>query len=586
MKNSSMSRQEQAAILKRLFSYLMPHKKALAVALSILVLSVTGEVLTPYIIKVFIDDHITPRSFETGPIVFLALSFILIEVLNVVFRYYQHYKFQVIALKVVQQLRIDVFSKIHRLGMRYFDQVPGGAIVSRATNDTEAIKDLFVNVIISVIQAVFLIIGVYIAMFLLNPVLALYVLIILPIIAYIVYLYRKLSAVVYMEIREKLSELNAKLSEALSGMSIVQAFRQEARLNREFDDINEVHYNAMMRNTKLGSLLLRPIIDLVYFAAVIVLLTYFGVSSFETAVEIGVVYVFVTYISRFFEPINQMMEQLAIFQQAVVAAKRVFEVLDETDDEPKQLNSAEQITDGCIEFRNVSFSYDGKTDVLKNISFTVNPGETVALVGHTGSGKSSIINLLMRFYEFERGEILIDGISIKDYSQKEIRQKLGLVLQDPFLFYGTVESNIRLYGQMSDEDVEEAIRFVQADFIRELPHQSKQQVTERGSTFSSGQRQLIAFARTMAMNPKILVLDEATASIDTETEVAIQASLEKMRKGRTTIAIAHRLSTIQDAEQILVLHQGEIVERGNHQQLLAQKGLYHKMYLLQNGIVE
>ena len=586
MKNSTISRKEQAAILKRLFSYLLPHKKALAVALFILVLSVTGEVLTPYIIKVFIDNHITPRSFETGPIVFLALSFIFIEVLNVILRYYQHYKFQVLALKVVQQLRIDVFSKIHRLGMRYFDQVPGGAIVSRATNDTEAIKDLFVNVLISVIQAVFLIIGVYIAMFLLNPVLALYVLIILPIIVYIVYLYRKLSAVVYMAMREKLSELNAKLSESLSGMSIVQAFRQEARLNREFGDINEVHYDAMMRNTKLNSLLLRPIIDLVYFAAIIVLLTYFGVASFETAVEIGVVYVFVTYISRFFEPINQMMEQLAIFQQAIVAAKRVFEVLDETDDEPQQLNVAGQITDGCIAFKNVSFSYDGKTDVLKNISFTVRPGETVALVGHTGSGKSSIINLLMRFYEFERGEILIDGISIKDYSQQEIRQKLGLVLQDPFLFYGTVNSNIRLYGQMSDEDVEEAIRFVQADFIRDLPHQSKQQVTERGSTFSSGQRQLIAFARTIATNPKILVLDEATASIDTETEVAIQASLEKMRKGRTTIAIAHRLSTIQDAEQILVLHQGEIVERGNHQQLLVQKGLYHKMYLLQNGIVE
>lgn len=586
MKNSTISRKEQKAILKRLFSYLLPHKKALTVALFILVLSVTGEVLTPYIIKVFIDDHITPRSFETGPIVFLALAFIFIEVSSVILRYYQHYKFQVLALKVVQQLRIDVFSKIQRLGMRYFDQVPGGAIVSRATNDTEAIKDLFVNVLISVIQAVFLIIGVYIAMFILNPVLALYVLIILPIIVYIVYLYRKLSAVVYMAVREKLSELNAKLSESLSGMSIVQAFRQEARLNGEFDDINEAHYDAMMRNTKLGSLLLRPIIDLVYFAAIVVLLMYFGISSFDTAVEIGVVYAFVTYISRFFEPINQMMEQLAIFQQAIVAAKRVFEVLDETDDEPKQLNTAGQISDGCIEFRNVSFSYDGKTDVLKNISFTVRPGETVALVGHTGSGKSSIINLLMRFYEFERGEILIDGISIKDYSQKEIRQKLGLVLQDPFLFYGTVDSNIRLYGHMSDEDVEKAIRFVQADFIHELPHQSKQRVTERGSTFSSGQRQLIAFARTIATNPKILVLDEATASIDTETEVAIQASLEKMRKGRTTIAIAHRLSTIQDAEQILVLHQGEIVEHGNHQQLLAQKGLYHKMYLLQNGIVE
>ncbi|MFF5994608.1 ABC transporter ATP-binding protein [Lysinibacillus sp. KU-BSD001] len=586
MSKQTISRKEQTVILKRLFTYLHPHKKALTFALVVLVLSVTGEVITPYLIKIFIDHHIIPRYFETGPLILLASAFIGIEVLNVIFRYYQHYKFQVIALKVVQQLRIDVFSKIHRLGMRYFDKVPAGAIVSRATNDTEAIKDLFVNVLISVIQAAFLIVGVYVAMFLLNPVLALYVLMVLPIIVYIIYVYRKLSAVVYMAMREKLSELNAKLSESLSGMSIVQTFRQEGRLHEEFDTINEAHYDAMMRNTKLNSLLLRPIIDLVYFAAIIVLLMYFGMASFHTAVEVGVVYVFVTYISRFFEPINQMMEQLAIFQQAVVAAKRVFEILDETDEEPKQYPVEAEITDGRIEFCNVTFSYDGKTDVLKNISFTVCPGETVALVGHTGSGKSSIINLLMRFYEFEQGNIFIDGVSIKQYSQQEIRHKLGLVLQDPFLFYGTVGSNIRLYGDMSDAEVEKAAKFVQEDFIEELPEKLNEHVTERGSTYSSGERQLIAFARTIATNPKILVLDEATASIDTETEVAIQASLDKMRKGRTTIAIAHRLSTIQEAEQILVLHQGEIIERGTHQELLAQKGLYHKLYLLQNGIVE
>lgn len=586
MKQPAISRKEQVEVLKRLFSYLKPHKKAVAAALVILLLSVIGEVITPYLIKLFIDNHITPRSFETGPIVMLVVTYIVIEIANVVLRYLQHYKFQVIALKVVQHLRIDVFSKVHRLGMRYFDQVPAGATVSRATNDTEAIKDLFVNVLISFVQAVFLIVGVYIAMFLLNPLLAAYVIIAVPIIVLIIYLYRKWSAVVYVTMREKLSDLNAKLSESLSGMSIVQAFRQEKRLNREFDEINEAHYHSMMRNTKLNSLLLRPIIDLVYFGAIIILLSYFGIASFDRAIEIGVVYAFVTYITRFFEPINQMMEQLAIFQQAVVAAKRVFEVLDETDEEPKQEDTGKQITNGLIEFRDVTFSYDGSTDVLKNISFTVRPGETTALVGHTGSGKSSIINLLMRFYEYERGDILIDGVSIKSYSQEEIRRRLGLVLQDPFLFYGTVKSNIRLYGDMTDEEVAAAAKFVQADFIEALPEGLNEHVTERGSTYSSGQRQLIAFARTIAANPKILVLDEATASIDTETETAIQQSLDKMRKGRTTIAIAHRLSTIQDADQILVLHQGEIVERGNHQELLSQKGLYHKMYLLQNGIVE
>ncbi|HEY4622204.1 MAG TPA: ABC transporter ATP-binding protein, partial [Solibacillus sp.] len=291
---------------------------------------------------------------------------------------------------------------------------------------------------------------------------------------------------------------------------------------------------------------------------------------------------------RFFDPINQMMERLALFQQAIVAASRVFALMDNEELEPTQQDQALTVTDGRIEFKDVSFSYDGERDVLKNISFTVNPGETVALVGHTGSGKSSIINLLMRFYEFERGDIVIDGESIKDYSQQELRDKMGLVLQDPFLFYGTVDSNIRLHNeQLSLADVKHAAEFVQAnDFIESLPDGYHSRVTERGSTFSSGQRQLIAFARTVATNPKILVLDEATAAIDTETEVGIQQSLEKMRKGRTTIAIAHRLSTIQDAEQILVLHKGEIVERGTHQELLAHKGLYEKMFLLQNGIVE
>ena len=277
-----------------------------------------------------------------------------------------------------------------------------------------------------------------------------------------------------------------------------------------------------------------------------------------------------------------------MFQQAIVAASRVFELLDNEELEPAQENKAVTVSQGHIEFKNVSFSYDGKQDVLKNISFTVNPGETVALVGHTGSGKSSIINLLMRFYEFERGDILIDGQSIKDFEQQELRDKMGLVLQDPFLFYGTIDSNIRLYNEkLTLQKVKEAAEFVQAnDFIEALPDGYESFVTERGSTFSSGQRQLVAFARTIATNPKILVLDEATAAIDTETEVGIQQSLEKMRKGRTTIAIAHRLSTIQDAEQILVLHKGEIIERGTHQQLIAQKGLYQKMYLLQNGIVE
>lgn len=587
-KQTAFSSKEQRQIVVRLFSYLKPHKKAVSFALFLLLLTVIGDVLGPYLIKVFLDDHLAVGNFDLQPIILLAVSYFVIQVLNVIISYLQLVKFQEIALKIIQQLRIDVFKKIHQLGMRYFDDTPAGTIVSRATNDTEAIKDLFVSVLSTFVQAAFLIVGIYVAMFLLNPMLALFTLILLPLIFLVVYLYRKYSSVVYMTMREKLSQLNAKLAESLSGMGIIQAFRQEKRFNEEFDEINHEHYIAMMNNTKLNSILLRPVIDLIYFTAIVILLTYFGITSFETAIEVGTVYAFITYINRFFEPVNNVMERLAIYQQAIVAGSRVFTLLDEEEIEPKQGESNELITEGLIEFKNVTFSYDGKTNVLKNISFTVKPGETVALVGHTGSGKSSIINLLMRFYEFEQGDIFIDGVSIKSYRKNELRRKIGLVLQDPFLFYGTIESNIKLFNdELTEQDVVDAAKFVQADtFIDQLPNAYNQRVTERGSTFSSGQRQLVAFARTIATNPKILVLDEATASIDTETEVAIQSSLEKMRKGRTTIAIAHRLSTIQDAEQILVLHQGEIIEKGTHQELLAQRGLYHKMYLLQNGIVQ
>lgn len=587
-KQPSLTGKDQWNVFKRLLTYLVPHKKMLAFALGLLVLTVVGDVLGPFLIKMFIDDFLTPGNFPTGPVVGLALAYLFIQISNVVISYFQLLKFQEAALKIIQQMRIDVFAKVQNLGMRYFDKTPAGSIVSRVTNDTEAIKEMFVSVLIGFIQSAFLIIGVYIAMFFLNVKLAAISLVLLPILFWIMYLYRKYSSVFYQDLRERLGQLNAKISESVQGMGMIQAFGQEKRLKDEFSEINEQHWKAGKRNIKIDGLLLRPAIDLVYALALIILLSYFGITSFSNTVEVGVIYAFVTYIDRFFEPINQVMQRLSIFQQAIVAAARVFSLLDEEDLAPAQKNTAGTIEEGRIEFNDVSFSYDGITDVLKHISFTAMPGETVALVGHTGSGKSSIINLLMRFYEFSKGDILIDGQSVKNYESQELRKKIGLVLQDPFLFYGSIESNIRLHNkQMGDAEVRAAAEFVQADrFINALPNGYQQDVTERGSTFSSGQRQLVAFARTMATDPKILVLDEATANIDTETEIAIQAGLERMRKGRTTIAIAHRLSTIQDADQILVLHHGEIVERGTHQELLAERGLYHKMYLLQNGIVE
>lgn len=584
-----LSGREQRKVLFRLLSYTKPHKKIIAWAFLLLLLTTIGDIILPILVATFIDDYLQPRRLEFQPLLMLGSTYMGIQIIKSILLFFQLVKFQEIALHIIQQLRIDVFSKVQALGLKYFDNTPAGSIVSRVTNDTEAIKDMFETVISTFIQSGFLLIGIFITMFILNVKLALLCVIIIPILLFVMVLYRKWSSRFYLDMRERLSQLNAKLSESLQGMSIIQVFRQEKRLRKEFGDINEQHYNAGMKNIKIDGLLLRPAIDLIYIVALIIVLSYFGITSFTNTIQIGVIYAFINYLDRFFEPVNQMMMRLSLYQQAIVAGSRVFKLLDEQELAPVQNEDQPlSITEGKIKFKNVSFSYDGKRDVLKNISFTANPGETVALVGHTGSGKSSIINLMMRFYEFERGDILIDGHSIRDFSKDELREKMGLVLQDPFLFYGTIKDNIRLHhSSMTDQRVEEAAKFVQADtFIERLDDGYNHKVVERGSTFSSGQRQLIAFARTIAANPKILVLDEATANIDTETEEAIQTALAKMRKGRTTIAIAHRLSTIQDAELILVLHKGEIVERGTHQELLAYRGLYHKLFLLQNGAVE
>ncbi|MFP5111366.1 ABC transporter ATP-binding protein [Bacillaceae bacterium C204] len=584
-----LSEREQRNILFRLLSYTKPYKKTLAVAFTFLLLTTIGDIVLPILVKIFIDDYLTPVKLAFQPLVILGSIYMAIQIIKAILMFFQFVKFQELALKIIQQLRIDVFSKVQSLGLKYFDQTPAGSIVSRVTNDTEAIKDMFVTVIATFIQGGFLLTGIFIAMFILNIKLGLFCVVLIPLLLFVMSLYRKLSSRFYLDMRERLSQLNAKLSESLSGMGIIQVFRQEKRLRSEFGMINEQHYKAGMKNIKIDGLLLRPAIDLIYIVGLIIVLSYFGITSLNHVVEIGVLYAFINYLDRFFEPVNQMMMRLSLYQQAIVAGSRVFKLLDEEELAPAQNEEKSlSIEQGKIEFKDLSFSYNGKQDVLKHISFTAHPGETVALVGHTGSGKSSIINLLMRFYEYERGDIFIDGQSIRTFTKTELREKMGLVLQDPFLFYGTVKGNIRLHSKdMTDKQVEEAARFVQAHtFIEKLDDGFEHKVVERGTTFSSGQRQLIAFARTIATNPKILVLDEATANIDTETEEAIQTALAKMRKGRTTIAIAHRLSTIQDADLILVLHQGEIVEVGTHQELLAQAGLYHKMFLLQNGAVE
>lgn len=584
--NANLTAKDQGSALIRLFKYTLPYKWIIVLAFITLILSTIASMMTPYMVKIFIDDYLTPRHFPKETMVWLIVIFISIQLIGAITLYFSQYLFQYLAFKVIQQLRIDAFNKLGKLGMRYFDKVPGGSIVSRLTNDTETIVDMIVGVFSTFIMAFFMMISSYIMMFVLDVKLALIALVFLPIIMIILASYRKYSAFLFSKSRQRLSDLNSKLAESIEGMKIIQAFNQERRLNKEFNKINDEHYQYMLKTVKLDSLLLRPAISSISIFAVVMILGYFGVISFTTGITAGVVFAFVQYMERFFEPINQVSQNLNILQQALVSASRVFALIDDDTYEPQQeANNDNAIETGEIEFDNVSFSYDGETDVLKNISLTAKPGEMIALVGHTGSGKSSIINLFMRFYEFNRGDIKIDGNSIKKIPKTELKEKIGLVLQDAFMFYGTIASNIKLYHpSMTFEQVKAAAEFVHANhFIEKLPNQYQHKVIEKGSAFSSGERQLIAFARTIATNPKILILDEATANIDSETEEKIQQSLNKMRKGRTTLAIAHRLSTIQDADQIFVLNKGEIVERGTHAQLIAQKGIYHNMYLLQNG---
>ena len=384
-----------------------------------------------------------------------------------------------------------------------------------------------------------------------------------------------------------LSDINAKLSESIEGIHIIQAFNQEKRLKKEFDAINEEHLIYASRSISLDSLFLRPAMSLLKLLAYAVLMAYFGYRGIYLGITAGTMYAFIQYINRLFDPLIEVTQNFSTLQTSMVSAGRVFALIDERTYEPEQRDTAAKVTEGNVRFENVSFSYDGKHQILDNISFSVNKGETIAFVGSTGSGKSSIINVLMRFYEFQSGRVLLDGVDIRDYSQAELRKNIGLVLQDPFLYHGTIKSNIAMYQDLTDEEIKAAAEFVDANhFIDKLPEGYDSPVSERGSSFSTGQRQLLAFARTVASQPKILILDEATANIDSETEAIVQNSLAKMRQGRTTIAIAHRLSTIQDANCIYVLDKGRIIEHGSHEELLALGGTYHKMYSLQAGAME
>ena len=569
----------------RLMRYMLRYKGLSVLALLFILLTSVVATAIPLLAQYYIDNFITKNIAKAG--LYILIIYFGLFILRVVFTFLGEFYFARVAHSIVRDLRNDSFKNLQKLGMSYFDKTPVGSVVSRLTNDTQAVADMFGTIFSSFLNTILMFVVTLSAMIALSWQLTIYMILFIPVMVGSVYMYQKLSSKLVEISRAKISEMNTKLSESIEGMKIIQAFNQEQRLIDEFDEVNNEHLRYYTKSLKVDSLLLRPAMALFKVLAYGVVVTYFGLSFESAGFTAGIIYAFIQYTNQLFNPLIELMQNFSILQTSIISAGRVFTLIDNEEYEPEQKESDHKISRGDIEFKNVSFSYDGKRDVLKNISFSVKNGESIAFVGATGSGKSSIMNLFLRFYDYDRGEILIDGVNIKDYSYKELRNSVGLVLQDPFLYHGTVESNIKMYNEeLTREDVIEAAKFVDAhNFIDKLEDEYDSIVTERGATFSSGERQLLTFARTIASKPKILILDEATANIDSETEELIQNSLEKMRKGRTTIAIAHRLSTIQDSNCIYVLDKGEIIESGTHEELIALKGNYYKMYQLQAGML-
>ncbi|MCY7480062.1 MULTISPECIES: ABC transporter ATP-binding protein [Bacillus] len=524
---------------------------------------------------------------EISGLVQLVLFYLGLLIVAIFFQYGQHYLLQRIANRIIQKMRVDVFEHIQTLPIRYFDNLPAGKVVARITNDTETIRDLYVTVLANFVTSAIYMIGIYIAMFLLNVKLALICLIAVPIIFLWSMTYRKFASVYNHRIRSIISEINAKLNEAIQGMTIIQAFRHEKATQEEFDELNNNHFRYQRKMLHLNSLLSHNLVNLLRNLAYVALIWYFGGASLSATgiVSIGVLYAFVDYLNRLFQPITGIVNQFSRLELARVSSERVFRLLDEPGTEVEE--PVQKKLEGHVQFKDVTFAYNEGKNVLKNITFEAKKGQTVALVGHTGSGKSSIMNLLLRFYDIQQGDILIDGESIYDQSRQTLRKQMGIVLQDPYLFSGTIASNVSLGNEdIKRETIESSLKQVgAAELLKHLPEGFDEPVVEKGSTLSSGERQLISFARALAYDPAILILDEATANIDTETEAIIQRALDVVKEGRTTFVIAHRLSTIKKADMILVLEKGEIVERGSHEQLMQQEGLYAQMYELQKGAV-
>lgn len=529
------------------------------------------------------DDVKLFQEQDVSAIKIITLIYFGILLLGFLLNYVQTRILQYSGQRIIYDIRISLFSHLQKLSLSFFDRHPVGRLVTRATNDVENLNEMFTGVLVNLFKDLFILVGIVIIMLQLNVKLALITFITLPFIIGVSIIYRKVAREAYRKVRTSLGRVNAILAENLSGMRIVQIFKREKQQYKIFDEENKQYFRYGLKELQANSIF-RPLMDVIYSLGLALLIWFGGHDVVSGAIQFGVLYAFIDYLGRFFQPINDLTEKYTIMQSAMASSERIFQLMDE---EPKIQNKDQVVPverfKGEIEFKNVWFAYNDEQWILKDINFSIKPGEMVAFVGATGAGKSSIINLLSRFYDIQKGSITIDGIDIRDMDVSQLRHNIGVVLQDVFLFSGDIRSNIRLNNaNITDEEIVEIAKHVNAhSFIEKLPKQYDEEVTERGSTLSAGQRQLLSFARTLAFNPSILVLDEATSNIDTETELLIQDAMKKLTKDRTTIVIAHRLSTIQHADKIIVLHKGEIKEMGNHQELLAKKGLYYNLYQLQ-----
>ena len=570
-------------LVRRFMRYLRPYSKPMALALSLVLGTTLADLAGPFLTKIAIDDYIAKgRINDLWQILVL---FLLALFIGFGLRYYQTYLMQAVGQSVMYDLRVALFSHLQRLSLAFFDKNPVGRLMSRLTSDVDALNELLTSGVVAMLGDSVTLVAVIIIMLFLDWRLALVSFAVLPIIAVVSVVFQKYMRDSFRQVRTRLSRINGFLNENLSGMLVVQLFNREERAFAQFSGLNQKYYEATIRSGIVFSLFF-PVVGLFMAVGTAGLIWFGGRSVLEGAVSFGVLVAFLQYINRAFQPIQDLAEKYNLLQGAMTASERIFGILDEQSpiQDPPQPRHFTRPFLGEIEFKDVHFSYVAEEPVLKNVSFRIPAGKSVAIVGATGAGKTSIISLLSRFYDVQQGQILVDGLDIREVSQAELRRHIGTVLQDPVLFSGTIASNIRLLdANISDEQVREAARFVNAaKFIEKLEAGYEHEVKERGANLSVGQRQLLAFARAIAFNPEVLlVLDEATSSVDTENEALIQEALEKLMQGRTSIIIAHRLSTIRHVDQIIVLHKGQVVETGSHNELLEKRGFYARLYQLQ-----